>query len=187
MADIFQNLFNRIMAFILAVIAALSGGVSEAPEMKVTNDVTTQTAIVQYEITNYTGNSYITFGSVTVERKVGDEWVKLEFSPYYKTNEVAFTISNRQTVPFKVDVINAFGDKETGEALPEGEYRISTELILSKDYSDVVKKVNEFEKANINNYETTQEYLVAKKAYSDSLIAQLKKEVCYAEFTVIAE
>lgn len=178
MSEIFQKLFSKIMAFILAVIASLSGTLTEAPEMKVVNNVNSTTSLVQVEITNYTSDDYTVLSDFTLEKKVENEWVKVEFNPYYKFSNVAYIISSRQKVTLTIDVINAFDD-----TLSEGEYRISKDLMLSEEYTKALDDIAKFV-PNADLDDAAKE--AAKAEFEAKTMAKVSKVVCTAEFTVVA-
>ncbi len=178
MSEIFQNLFSKIIAFILAVIASLSGTLTEAPEMKVVNNVNSTTSLIQVEITNYTSDDYTVLSDFTMEKKVENEWVEVEFSPFYKFSNVAYIISSRQKVTLSIDVINAFAD-----TLSEGEYRISKVLMPNEEYTKALDDIAKFVPDKNLDDEAKE---AARAAFEAETMAKVPKVVCTAEFTVVA-
>lgn len=178
MSEIFQKLFSKIMAFILAVIASLSGALTTAPEMKVINNVNSTTSLVQVEIKNYTSDDYAALSDFTLEKKEENDWVKVEFNPYYKFSNVAYIIKSRQSVTLTIDVINAFNG-----TLPEGEYRISKNLMLSEKYTEALDKIAKFVPDEALDNEAKK---AAKAAFEAETMEKVPKIVCIAEFEVMA-
>lgn len=171
MSNMLQNLFSKIIAFILAVISSLTGTLTEKPELAIKNDVNNTTPIIQVEIQNYTADDYVTFNICTLEKKVGETWVKMDYKEAYNPSTTAYIVSSRQTVLLTVDVINTFGT-----TLDVGDYRLSEELMLSKDYSKAIAKINDFKpdesldadakEAAIAEFKKATLDSVAKTAYS---------------------
>lgn len=119
MSDAIQKIFSKFIAFILAVITSLMGTTTDVPELRIKENVTTSTDIVSVEVINYTGEEVTTGNYFIVEKKDGEQWVKLDFKDDYAVTDMAYIIKNRSTAVFKFSFVNAFG-----KPLDAGEYRI---------------------------------------------------------------
>lgn len=170
MSNTIQKLFSKIIAFILAVITSLAGGdAAKSPEISVKNDVDIATTIIQIEVKNNTSDSYVTLGDFTLEKKEGENWVKMDFLSSFEPSSIAYIVNKRQTVILSIDILNAFGS-----TLNAGQYRVSKELILSENYS---KAIEEIENTKFNSDE-------AKAKFTQEIMAKVDKVICSAEFTV---
>lgn len=178
MSDMIQKIFSKIIAFILAVIASLSGEYAKAPEIAIKNDVLTSTALVQVQVVNNTKESYATFNTCTLEKKVGEDWVKMDYSLGYEPSSTAYIISSRQTVTLTIDVVNAFGN-----TLDIGYYRLSKELMPSDKYSEAMAKINAFV-PDETLYPDAESKAAAKAAFEKATLDSVAKTVCYVEFSV---
>lgn len=118
-----QKIFAQVLAIIMGILAMFTGGNMENIKLELANEVTTETEVVEVQVMNYTGKQITTDKQFSLEKKENGEWVKVEFADDYCVEEIAVIINNLQTVTFKINVLDTFG-----EALAEGEYRLSKDF-----------------------------------------------------------
>lgn len=179
MSDMIQNIFSKIIAFILAVIASLSGNLADAPEIKMVKDVNTTSSTIVIQVVNDTGDAYVTLNNFTLEKKIGEDWVKLESKESYEPSKTVYYIDSRQDVEFTIYITNVF-DK----TLDVGKYRLNEELILcDKDYEKAMAAINAFV-PDETLYPDAASKAAAKEAFKEATFQSLDKKVYSVEFSV---
>lgn len=118
-----QKIFAQVLAIIMGILAMFTGGNMENIKFELANEVTNEIEVIEVQVMNYTGKQITTDKQFSLEKKENGEWVKVEFADDYSVEEIAVIINNLQTVTFKINVLDTFG-----EALSEGEYRLSKDF-----------------------------------------------------------
>lgn len=115
-------IFSRILSVILAIIAVFTGGRMDNVSIEVTNEVTTQSETIVYEVSNYTGKTITMDEYFTLEVNKDGEWV--EVPQIDEVHDISLSLGNIRTFTRTISIPDAFGT-----TLEAGEYR------LTKGYS----------------------------------------------------
>ncbi|MCD7827483.1 MAG: hypothetical protein LUG85_02970 [Clostridiales bacterium] len=122
-----STFLSRIVAVILGIVAVLSG--NGGVTVEITDEVTTESESIVYEIKNTSFSRASAGYSFTLEVESEDEWNAVSFAEGYGFRAVAVVISAFASFTVTVDLNDAFGGP-----LDAGNYRL-TVSVSGTDYS----------------------------------------------------
>ncbi len=113
-----NSFFTRIFAILLGLIAMFTGGNLDNVEIKITNEITTETTEIDVEIFNYTGKTISTDKYFILEKNNSGVWNNIEM--IILAEEIAVLVRNFQTISLTINVAKVYGI-----SLESGTYRLS--------------------------------------------------------------
>lgn len=123
------NILNRLIAYIMLVVLFIFPAQKENFQLKVKDEVTSQTQVITFEYKNMT-NRQVTHGlrSYYIEKKEDNEWNRVAELPY-EVNEIAVIVNPTQKETVEIDLMEDYG-----HLLDKGEYRLCFEYSVMIDF-----------------------------------------------------
>ncbi len=115
-----SKFYTIFIAVILSIVGMFTGGNPTNVIVEITEPVTTESEYIYYEATNYTGITLHELHIYTLEKRVDDNWVTVEFDEDAGFEALAHFQRNFSTVSVKINLNYMFGKK-----LEAGEYRLN--------------------------------------------------------------
>ncbi len=116
-----MNLFSRIIAILLSIIAFFTGGNYNNIEFYVSSEAKTDSENIEIVINNYSGKKIVIDKYFTLEKIDGDA-VK-EIPCVGEVNDIAITINNTGTYTETIKIVEMFGS-----TLDSGKYKLSKNI-----------------------------------------------------------
>lgn len=96
---------------LLAIVATFTGGDMTKVQVKIKNEVTTQSEKIVFEISNYTGKTIGASNYFTLEIGENGEWTEVE--QVGEVTDIAYLIKNLRSMELSIDIVHTFGKNLT--------------------------------------------------------------------------
>ncbi len=125
-----SKFYTIFIAVILSIVGMFTGGNPTNVIVEITEPVTTDSEYIYYEATNYSGVSLHKLDEYTLEKKIDDSWVTVEFDEGAGFEDDFPIYRNFSTVSVKINLEYMFGKK-----LEAGEYRLNVSTMKDQHVS----------------------------------------------------